>query len=105
MTATTMSTGRVSRRLRTMLLAGVLATGGLLAAQVAAAPASNAAVCGSSTLSPGYAYANNPCGFAQAEVARVINGQGKYVSGTVYGTWVSVNWTAGSRLYEAAARW
>lgn len=60
---------------------------------------------GNTVQSDGYAYANNGCGYAQAEVGRYTGGKYKYATSTVYKKATSVSWTAGSRWYEFTARW
>lgn len=95
----------ISRKLGSVLPAGALATTGIVAAQLGAAPAAQAAVCGSTSQSNGYAYANNPCGYAYAEVARKINGKTIAVGSRVYKKATSVSSTSGSRVHEITARW
>ena len=105
MSSMTLSKTKIGRKLSTVLLAGALATGGIVTAQLAAAPSAQAATCGSTAQWSGYAYANNPCGYAYAEVDRYIGGKKYYVSGQVYKKGVSVTYTAGTRAYEVTARW
>lgn len=100
MTAVTMK-----QKIGSTLAAGALAATGLMAVQAASASPAQAAVCGSTSQSAGYAFASNPCGYAQAEVGRYINGQYKVVGGIVWKSWVSASWYAGSRWYEMTARW
>lgn len=95
----------IKQKLGATLAAGALAATGLIAVQAASAAPAEAAVCGSTSQSAGYAYANNPCGYAQAEVGRIINGQGKIAGGVVWKKGISASWTAGSRWYELTARW
>lgn len=96
---------KVGRKLGTLLLAGALATGGVAVAQVAAAPEAEAAVCGSVSARPGYAYASNGCGYAQASVGRIVSGKGKSVTATKYRGWVSVSYKAGSHWYSQGKVW
>lgn len=95
----------MKQKIGSTLAAGALAATGLMAVQAASAAPAQAAVCGSTSQWAGYAYAANPCGYAQAEVGRYINGQYKYVRSVVYGSSTAVSWTAGSRWYELTARW
>ena len=95
----------IKQKLGATLAAGALAATGLIAAQAASAAPAQAAVCGSTSQSAGYAYANNPCGYAQAEVGRKINGQNKVIGAVVWKTWASASWYSGARWYELTARW
>ncbi|UBH05877.1 hypothetical protein K8P10_001388 [Leucobacter sp. Psy1] len=94
------------RRLGTAVLTGALALTGLTAAQVATAAPSEARVCaGKLDRSAGYAYAKNMCGWARAEVGRVIGGKQRIVRADVRNKAVSVRWTQGARSYERAMIW
>lgn len=107
MTRTLAPTAKQKRlqRLGIAVLTGALALTGLTATQVATAAPSEAAVCGSTSQSSGYAYAKNPCGYAYAEVGRSINGKTYYVASKVYKKATSVTWHAGKRAYELTSRW
>ena len=94
------------RRLGTLVLTGALAISGLTAAQLASAAPSEAAICnGKMTVSKGSAYAKNTCGWAYAEVGRVINGKTLIAYAQVKNKAVSVTWTQGSRSHEKASIW
>lgn len=94
------------RRLGTAVLTGALALTGLTAAQVATAAPSEAAICnGVMSVSNGSAYAKNTCGWAYAEVGRIINGKQKVAAAQVKNKAVNVIWMKGSRSHERTSIW
>ncbi len=90
------------RRLAAVLLAGAMATGGIIVSQVASATPAEAGACGYRNVEPGNAYARNSCGVAFGEVGRTVGVNGYVFTDSKVNGIVNVYSALGNRWYEEA---
>ncbi len=97
--------GTIRKKVANTLIAGALATTGIVAAQAANPQEAAAGACGYSVQGDGFAFASNPCGYSYAAVARSFWYGNRYVSAYWhYNGWARASWHSGGRLWEYTAR-